>query len=116
MKADAPVAEPEEPVVSDRVIDAVLKAFFDWVWQQFCQKPGRTMEKEAPRIGMTAPGLAKVLRRQTKMYFGTFIRTCFLRRERESRIEVDAEGWKIEVQWRIERPNKCLVSEERKRR
>ena len=99
-----------EAVVSEAMINAVEKAFYDWVWAEYraCALP---VEDVAVQIGLTRQGLTKVLRRECKkMQFTTFVRACFLKRDGEFRIAIDAEGWKMGLRWAIEQGNSSCVS------
>jgi hypothetical protein len=61
--------------------------------------------------------LTKVLSRASKRsLFDTFVRVCFLQTERDCGITIDAEGWKIELRWRIARSNNGCVSDGKKSR
>lgn len=97
-------------VVSDEMVAAVQKAFFDWLWAAFAERD-LPVEDVAEEIGLKRQGLAKVLRRKSKaVRFATMVRTIFVHPEKRMRIAIAVEGWKIEICGTIEQSNDRYVS------
>jgi hypothetical protein len=105
-----------ERIVSEAMLAAARKAFLEWVWQAFRSRD-RSVEHVASAIALTRQGFARLLRRQGKrVFFDTFLSTCFLRLERECGFTIAVEGWQIELRWRVERRNGSCVSPPPERR
>jgi hypothetical protein len=88
-----------EPVVSERVLELLQRAFLIWLWRAYRSRD-LPVEDVAAEIGTTRQGFTNLLKPNAEFFFRMFLRTCFLVRERETSITIVAEGWKIQLRWR----------------
>lgn len=109
------VAEKPRRIVPAELVDLGRKKVMEWVLQQYFKR-GKPVEYLAHEIGVTRPGLSKVLRRKGDFLFTTFLRTCFLQTSGDAVLVIAAEGCKIELRWVIEQGNDRFVSERGNRR
>lgn len=109
------VAEKPRRIVPAELVEQARKKVMEWVLQQYFKR-GKPVGYLAHEIGVTRPGLSKVLRRKGDFLFTTFLRTCFLQTSGEVVLVIAAEGRKIELRWVIDQGNDRFVSEGGKRR
>ncbi len=109
------VAEKPRRIVPTELVEQARRKVMDWALQQYFKR-GKPVEYLAHEIGVTRPGLSKVLRRKGDFLFTTFLRACFLQPSGEVVLEIAAEGSKIELRWVVEQGNARFLSDRGNRR
>ena len=97
-------------VVSEEGIERIVREYRRWLWREYRAR-NLSLEDVAAEIGATRQGFSNLLvQRDSRFFFDTFLRTCFLRREVETGLAIVVEGWKVQLRWTVERYNRGCVS------